>query len=243
MTQLSQGFCLDLADTLAGHGKMLSDLFERVLRAGVAEAKPHLDHLFLTRRQRRENFIGDLTQIREGDRFGRVQDRFVLDKIAEMRIFLFADRRFERDRFLSDLEDLSDLRHRNVHSLRDLFRRRFAAKLLYQQTRGADQLVDRLDHVDRDADRPRLVGDGTRDRLPDPPCRVGRELITTPPFELVDRLHQTDVAFLDKVEELQAAVGVFLGDRNNQPKVGLDQFTFCLVGLGLADADRLVTNA
>ena len=45
--------------------------------------------------------------------------------------------------------------------------------------------------------------------LADPPRRVGRELVAAAVFELVHRLHQADVAFLDQVEELQAAVGVF----------------------------------
>jgi len=69
--------------------------------------------------------------------------------------------------------------------------------------------------VHRDADGAGLVGDGTGDRLANPPRRVGREFVTTPPFELVDRLHQTDIAFLNEVKELQAAVCVFLCDRND----------------------------
>src|SRR5262249_961190 len=54
------------------------------------------------------------------------------------------------------------------------------------------------------------VGNRARDRLPDPPRGVGRELVAAAVFELVDRLHQADVAFLDEVEELQAAVRVLL---------------------------------
>src|SRR3546814_4332917 len=69
----------------------------------------------------------------------------------------------------------------------------------------ADQLVDRLDHVDRNADGQRLIGDGAGDRLPDPPGRVGAELVATAIFELVDRLHQADIALLNQVQELQAA--------------------------------------
>jgi hypothetical protein len=56
--------------------------------------------------------------------------------------------------------------------------------------------------VHGDADGARLIGDRTGDRLPDPPGSVGRELKAAPVLELVDRLHQADVAFLDEVEEL-----------------------------------------
>ena len=123
--------------------------------------------------------------------------------------------------------------------MRDLFAGRFAAQFLHQRARSADQLVDRFDHVHRNTDRARLVGDRAGDRLADPPRRVGRELITAPPFEFVDGLHQTDVAFLNQIEELQSAVRVFLGDRNDQTQVGFDQFAFGLTGLLFADDDRL----
>ena len=86
----------------------------------------------------------------------------------------------------------------------------------------------------RDADGARLVGDRARDRLPDPPRRVGRELVAAAVLELVDRLHQADVAFLDQVEELQAAVGVFLGDRDDEAQVRLDHFLLGLARLALA---------
>jgi hypothetical protein len=78
--------------------------------------------------------------------------------------------------------------------------------------------------VHRNADGARLVGDRAGDRLPDPPGRIGRELVAAAVFEFVDRLHQADIAFLDQIEELQAAIGVFLGDRDDEAQVGLDHF-------------------
>src|SRR5215203_2824955 len=188
MSQLSQGLRFDLPDTLAGDCEVLADLFERMLRSGIAQAETHLDHFLFTRRERRKDLVSNFTKVRESYRFRRIQYRFVFDKVPEMRIFLFTDRRLERDGFLRDLQNLSHFRNRNVHPLRDLFRRRLTAKLLHQQTRSADELVDRLDHVNRDTDRACLVGDRTGDRLPDPPRRVCRELITATPFELVDGL-------------------------------------------------------
>ena len=92
----------------------------------------------------------------------------------------------------------------------------------------AHQLVDGLDHVHRDADGARLVGDGAGDGLADPPGGVGGKLVAAAVFEFLDRLHQAHVAFLDQVEEGEAAVGVFLGDGNDEAQVGLDHF-----GLGL----------
>ena len=112
--------------------------------------------------------------------------------------------------------------------------------LLQDLARDAVHLVDRLDHVHRDADGARLVGDRARDRLADPPGRVGRELVAAAVFELVHRLHQADVAFLDQVEELQAAVGVLLRDRDHQAQVGLGHLALGLARLRFAGRHLLV---
>ena len=66
----------------------------------------------------------------------------------------------------------------------------------------AHQSVDRFDHMHRDADGARLVGDCARDRLPYPPCRIGRELEALAVIELLDRADQADIAFLDEIEQL-----------------------------------------
>ncbi len=92
----------------------------------------------------------------------------------------------------------------------------------------------------RDADGARLVGDGPGDGLPDPPRGVGRELVAAPVLELVHRLHQADVAFLDQVQELQPAVGVLLGDGDHQAQVGLDHLLLGAPRLGLADGHAAV---
>src|SRR4051794_21000593 len=242
MAQLAQRLRFDLANPFARDREALTDFLERVL-AAVADAEPHLDHLLLTRRQRLEDRLGLLLQVQVDHRFGRRDHLAILDEVAKMRIFLFADRRLERDRLLRDLQHLADLGHRNVHPLGDLFGGRLATELLDQRAGGANQLVDRLDHVDRDADRARLVGDGASDRLADPPRRIGRELVAAAVLELVDRLHQADVAFLNQIEELQAAIGVLLRDRDDEAEVGFDELLLRHLGFVLAvedDVERLL---
>ena len=178
-------------------------------------------------------------QVEVDDRVGRRDDSLVLDEIAEMRIFLFADRSLERNRLLRDLQDLAHLGHRNVHALGDFFAGRLAPKFLHELAAGAHQLVDRLDHVHRNANRAGLIGDRAGDGLANPPGRVGREFVAAAPLELIDRLHQADIAFLNQVEKLQAAVGVFLGDGNDQAQVGLDQFLLGLLGFRFAAKNDL----
>src|SRR6202034_1065358 len=120
------------------------------------------------------------------------------------------------------------------HTASDLFRGGFATKLLHELTAGADKLVDGLDHVHRDTDGAGLVRDGAGNGLTDPPGSVGREFVTATVLELVDGLHETDVALLNEVEELQAAVGVLLRDRDDEAKVGLDELALGLLGVHIA---------
>ena len=62
--------------------------------------------------------------------------------------------------------------------------------------------VDALDHVHRNADGARLVGDGPADGLADPPGGIGAELEPQVVVELLHRPQQANVAFLDQVAKL-----------------------------------------
>src|SRR5581483_2480329 len=186
--------------------------------------------------------VGDLAQIRSDHGVRRIQNRLVFDEVAEMRILFFADWRFQRDWLLGDLQDLAHLRDRNVHLLGDLFARRFATEFLHQRTRSANQFVDRFDHVHRNTDGARLIGDGASDRLANPPSGVSRKLVTPSPFELIHGFHQTDIAFLNQIEELQTAVRIFLRDGNDQTEVRFNQFALRLAGLMFARDDCLKTS-
>src|SRR5258708_23565740 len=233
MPQFAQRLGFDLADAFAGYGEGLADFFESVL-AAVFEAEAHLDYFFFARGQRAQDLSSLVLEVHVDHGFGGRDHGAVFDEVAEMRIFLFADWRFEGDWLLRDLQHLADFRYGNIHALGDFFAGRFAAEFLDKLARGADQLVDGFDHVHRDTNRTRLIGNGPRNRLPDPPRGVSRELVATAVFEFVDGFHQTDVAFLNQVEELQSAVGVFFCHRNYQTQVGFDQLALGLLGIHVA---------
>ena len=78
----------------------------------------------------------------------------------------------------------------------------------------------------RHPNRPAEVGDRALDRLADPPRRVGRKFEPAAIVELVDALHQTEVAFLNQVEQRQAAVQIALRDRYHQAQIRLHQLLF-----------------
>src|SRR5262249_13875323 len=72
--------------------------------------------------------------------------------------------------------------------------------------------------------------------------RIGRKLVTTPPFKLVDGFHQTDVAFLNQIQKLQTTVGVLLRNRNHEAQICLDQLALGLAGLLFTGDDRLQSS-
>ena len=234
MAELAQRLRLDLTDSLSRDVELLADLFKRVVRVHV-DAEAHAQDLRLARREPGQDGFGRLAQAFVGRRIDRRADRRVLDEVAEMRIFIIADGRLHGDRLLGDLQHLANLVFRHLHALAQLFRRGLTAHLLQHLAGNPVELVDRLDHVHRNPDGPGLIGDRARDGLTNPPGRVGRELVSAAVFELVHGLHETDVSFLDEVEELQTTVCVLLGDRDNETEVRLNHVLLRAAGLGLSD--------
>ena len=147
----------------------------------------------------------------------------VLDQVGD-RALAVADRRLERDRIARRARAARATRSTVMPGLRrDLLDRRLAVELLRQLAARALHLAHLLGDVDREADRAALVGERARDRLADPPGRVGRELEAEPVVELLDRPDQAHVALLDQVEERHVGLRVVARDRHHEPEVRLDQ--------------------
>src|ERR1700682_1463990 len=233
MAQLAQRFRLDLTDALAGDRKRAAPFPKSVLGA-ILQAKAHLDYFFFARRQRLQQGRRLFLKTDADGGVRRRYGRFILDKFTQVRIFLFADGSLQRDGLLRNLPGLAHLVGRNAQALSDFFGIRFAAKLLHELPAGSERLVDRLDHVHGHADRARLVRDGARYGLADPPRCVGGEFISAPPLEFVRTLHESDIALLNQVQELQSPVRIFFRDRNHQAQVGLDHFFLGLVRFGFS---------
>src|SRR5580658_5081808 len=233
MPQLPERLGLDLSNSLTCHRELQADFLKCVV-AVRAEAKAHAQYALFARGQRGEYPRCGLAQIRL-DRSIDWQDSVcVLDYVANGRVPLLTDWCFERERLLGYLQGLAYPFVRFPEFVGDLLRRRLATNLAEHLPLGTHDLVDGLDHVHGDADGARLIGERAADRLPDPPGGVGRELVAAPVLKLVHRLHQPDVAFLNQVEKLQAAVCVFFGDRDDQPQVCLHHLLLRLARLTLA---------
>lgn len=154
MLQLAQCLRLDLTNTFACDRELLADFFQRMV--GVhADAETHAQNTFFTRRQRGENAGRRLAQVGLNGGVDRQQRVLVFDEVAKMRILFVTHRGFERNRLLGDFQNLAHLFKRHGQLFRQLFRGRLAADLVQHLARGANDLVDRLDHVNRNTDRAR----------------------------------------------------------------------------------------
>src|SRR6267378_2223419 len=140
-----------------------------------------------------------------------------------MRVLFFADRRLERDWFLRHLDDLAHLVGLNLHTPADLVAGWLPAVLLNEPPAYAHELVDRLHHVHRNADRTSLVRNSTRYRLADPPCCIGAELEALAVIELLDGANKADITFLDEIQERHPTPNVLLGNADDEAEVGFSQ--------------------
>ena len=134
----------------------------------------------------------------------------------------------QTDGLLGHLHDGAHALDGQLHLVGNLLRRGFATEILNELFLHAHELVDRFDHVHRDADGASLVGDGTRDGLANPPSRIGGKFVAAAVLKFLNRLHQAHVTFLNEIEKGQPAVGVFFGNGNHKAQVGFNHF-----GLGL----------
>ena len=218
--EAAQRLELDLPDALSREPEPPADLLER-LRLGAGEPVAHHDDLALALGERGERVPERLAAQVELD--GLLGQRLVAgDEVAEDGVLAVADRRVEARRRARRRAHLEHLLHGERRLVGDLLERRLASELRPQLTIGAVDLLQPLDDVHRHADRPRLVGERSRDRLPDPPGRVRRELEAASPVELLDRADEPERALLDEVEEREALVAVVLRDRDDEPEVRLD---------------------
>src|SRR5207247_8970060 len=135
------------------------------------------------------------------ERIGRLA---VGEEVTELALVVRADGLVQRDRGLRGAERLVDVLDRQARRLRELVLGRLAAQLDLEPAGGAAELLLPLDHVDRHANRARVICNGALHRLADPPGRVRRELVAAAPVELLDRAVEAERALLDQVQERDA---------------------------------------
>ena len=183
-------------DALSGDAEDLSDFLQGV-GASVVHAEPHAQHIGFTVGQRPQNLSQRFGQESIAGCVGRTGGVVVLYEGADGGVLFVADRRVQRECVGRGAVGLDDLLYRQAEIGGDFLQGRFPAQFLYQLSVTTRCLVDDLDHMYRNADGPRLVRDGPGYRLPDPPRRVGRELVSLGIVKFVHGSDQACVSLLD----------------------------------------------
>ncbi len=160
---------------------------------------------------------------------GRAQ---ISDPIPELTaVSRIPQRRLEAKRFPNKSADGAHLVDRQSALSRKLFIARIANPLLRQSSTHALELVTTLQQVDRDANRLALVSQRPRHRLPHPPCCIGRESMSAPPIELLDRANQTELTFLHEVVHVEPLPDEAPSVGHNKTKVRSDELVHGSLGV------------
>ena len=229
LAQLGQGLGLNLTDALARHGKLLPNFLQRVALA-ILQAKAHFDNLLLAITQGGENVLHLLLEKLVGGRFFGADRIFILDKVPEHRLLrvvaIAPHTSVEAADVLLDLHHIFDLIRLHIELFGKLGNGWLAVQVLGEAALGAQQLVNRLHHMDRNTNSARLVGNRTGNRLANPPGGIGAKLKALVWVKLLHCPQQPSVPFLNKIEKIEATTTVPLGNAYHQAHISLGHFVF-----------------
>src|SRR5215470_12535658 len=172
--QLVEGACLDLAHALARDAEMEPGLGEGAGDA-VVETVADAQDLFFTLAQRAQLPVDllvlelDLDQaLDRGGRLAEILGRELLEGLEPRPLV-------ERAQAEDQAREPFRARHRDLELGGGFLERWFAAQPHAQRAFRAAEAVHLLEHLHRDAQRFRLLGDAAQDRLADPDRRIRAE--------------------------------------------------------------------
>src|SRR3954454_3560012 len=102
MPHFPQRFGFDLADSFTSNPKLAPHLFQGSAIT-INQTKSLLEHLSFTLGQRLEDILDLLLEKSNRGHIARILSAFIFNKISEIRLFTFANRRLEGDWLLRHL--------------------------------------------------------------------------------------------------------------------------------------------
>src|SRR4029078_6343614 len=168
----------------AGHAERLAYLFERVVRH--SDPEPHPQNALLAGRQLSEDLRHAVSKRGSLRRRMRIVSFRRLDEIGQGDIAIRADGGIKRSGVLHQRQRLLDSSLCNARACSNLVGPWLAPMLLMKFAALTMNLPCGFRHVLGDANHAALVGYGARDRLPDPPNGISRELDAMPIVVLLD---------------------------------------------------------
>mmetsp|Transcript_3220 Transcript_3220/g.7944 ORF Transcript_3220/g.7944 Transcript_3220/m.7944 type:complete len:265 (-) Transcript_3220:980-1774(-) len=225
LAQFPQSLGLDLPDALACNTEDVTDLLQR-LHPPVVEAVAQTQHVALARVERVEHILKVLLEQHLTSSVVRVF-RVIVDKgFLHRAVVVLVDSLVERDGHQARLFYLLNLFYCHVKRLGHLLHSGVAAVLHHHLPFHFGHAADDLEEVYREADGARLVANGARHCLPDPPVRVRGKFVTALEVKLFGATDEPHAPLLDKVLKRHRLVGIALGDGHHQPQVCLDHLVF-----------------
>ena len=147
-----------------------------------------------------------------------------------MTVLFFSDGRFQRNRLLRNLQNFPYPFFRHIHFLCNFLRSRFSPQLLQELSAHPNQLIDRLHHMHGDTNRSGLIGNGSCDRLSNPPGSISREFISFTIIKFFHCLNQAHISFLNQIEKEHATSHVSLCNTHYKTQIRFCQplFRLCI---------------
>ena len=236
--ELLQRLLLNLAHALPRQAVAIADLLQRELRRPF-EPEAEAKHVLLSLAEAREQTLERRDRARATDLLVGQRRRAIDDEIAELRLAVGAHGRLQREGLGRDVGRRAHLLQREAAVTRDLVLRRLLSGVARRELAlRARDLVLRLDHVHRHANRLALIRERARHLLLDPPRRIRAESVAAAVVELVDGAHQADVPLLDQVEQIEARHVEALRDLHDEAHVRLDEQRLGAVGARAPAAHR-----
>ena len=146
----------------------------------------------------------------------------VFEQVAQFGVHVTANAGVEGHRARHPHQGLAHHLFRELEFLGEILEGGGAAQAAGDVALGFFDAVELFGDVHRQANRAALGGDGTGDSLPDPPVGVGAEAEAAGGVVFLNAPLEAEGALLHQIEQLHAAVLVFLGNGHHQAQVGLD---------------------
>src|SRR6266852_7826943 len=192
MTQLTNRTFLDLAYSFASHLQLLAHLLQRVVMI-IEQAKTQFNHLPFTQRQLPKYFTNLLMQQLPISLLHRPTIMRILNNIAQRIFLLIRERSIQRKNLLRKNQQLTHPIRRHAQPLTDVFRRRLPPEFLVQLASRPLDTHHLFHNIHRQSHRACTFQNRTRNRLLNPPRRIGRE---TEPLTVVKLRNSADETYV-----------------------------------------------
>ena len=112
----------------------------------------------------------------------------------------------------------------DIQLFRQFLRRRFALMVLLKSLVCFQNLIERAYLIKRQTHDTRLLSEGLKDRLANPPYSIRDELETARFIEFLRCFDESEIAFVNKVRKTKSLILILFRNRNDEAQIRANQF-------------------